>query len=131
MAEGRYADAVAKFHAYVPTPRFCLACGQAALAQAYDQLGNSDSAIAVYERYVMTPSVYRLFDQGGTGPAPGVGPFGNDATQLAPSYKRLGELYEERGDRANARHYYSHFVELWKDSDPELQTVVSAVRQRL
>ena len=109
----------------------CLACGQAALAQAYDRLGNSDSAIAVYERYVTTPSAFRLFDQGGTGPAPGAGPFSNDATQLAPSYKRLGELYEERRDRAKARHYYSRFVELWKDSDPELKPVVSVVRQRL
>ncbi|MFL5496289.1 MAG: tetratricopeptide repeat protein [Gemmatimonadales bacterium] len=120
LAEGRYADAVVQFQAYVPTPRHCLPCGQAALAQAYDRLSNSDSAIAVYERYVTTPSVFRLFDQGS-----------NDATQLAPSYKRLGELYEERGDRAKARHYYSRFVELWKDSDPELKPVVSAVRQRL
>jgi serine/threonine protein kinase/tetratricopeptide (TPR) repeat protein len=131
LAEGRYADAVVELQAYVPTPRHCLACGQAALAQAYDRLGSSDSAIAVYERYVTTPSVFRMFDQGGTGPAPGSGPFSNDATQLAPSYKRLGELYEQRGDRAKARHYYSRFVELWKDSDPELKPLVSAVRQRL
>ncbi len=131
LAEGRYADAVVEFQAYVPTPRHCLACGLAALAQAYDRMGNSDSAIAVYERYVTTPSVFRLFDQGGTGPAPGSGPFSNDATQLAPSYNRLGELYDQRGDRAKARHYYSRFVELWKGSDPELKPVVSAVRQRL
>jgi tetratricopeptide (TPR) repeat protein len=131
LAEGRFADAVAQFQAYVPSPRQCLACGQAALAQAYDRLGNSDSAIAVYERYVTTPSVYRMFDQGGTGPAPGAGPFGNDVTQLAPSYQRLGELFEQRGDRAKARHYYSRFVELWKDSDAELKPVVSVVRQRL
>jgi tetratricopeptide (TPR) repeat protein len=131
LAEGRYADAIVDFQAYVPTPRHCLACGQAALAQAYDRLGNSDSAIAVYERYVTTPSVFRLFDQGGTGPAPGAGPFSNDATQLAPSCKRLGELYEARGDRPKARYYYSRFVELWKESDPELKPAVSAVRQRL
>jgi tetratricopeptide (TPR) repeat protein len=131
LAEGRYADAVKEFQAFVPSLRHCLACGQAALAQAYDRLGNSDSAIAVYDRYVTTPSAYRLLDQGGTGPAPGIGPFSDDATQLAPSYKRLGELYEERADRAKARHYYSRFVELWKDSDAELKPLVSAVRQRL
>jgi serine/threonine protein kinase/tetratricopeptide (TPR) repeat protein len=132
LAEGRYADAVAEFQAYVPTPRHCLPCGQAALAQAYDRLGNSDSAIAVYERYVTTPSVFRapasglgltgLYDQG---------LFSNDATQLAPSYKRLGELFEQRGDRAKSRHYYSRFVERWKDSDAELKPAVSGVRQRL
>jgi serine/threonine protein kinase/tetratricopeptide (TPR) repeat protein len=130
LAEGRYADAVAVFQAYLPSPRHCLACGQAALAQAYDRLGNSDSAIAVYERYVTTPSVFRLFDHE-TGPAPDAGPFSSDATQLAPSYKRLGELYEQRGDRARARQYYSRFVEVWNDSDPELKPVVSSVRQRL
>ena len=64
LAEGRYADAVVEFQAYVPTPRHCLACGQAALAQAYDRLGNSDSAIAVYERYVTTPSLFRMFRLG-------------------------------------------------------------------
>jgi tetratricopeptide (TPR) repeat protein len=130
LAEGRYADAVVAFQAYVPTPRHCLACGQAALAQAYDRMGNSDSAIAVYERYVTTPSVFRLFDQG-TGPGPGAGPFSNDATQLAPSYKRLGELYDERRDPAKARDYYTRFVEVWNDCDPELKPAVNAVRQRL
>ena len=45
--------------------------------------------------------------------------------------RRLGELYEKRGHRAKARCYYSHFVELWKDSDPELKPVVGVVRQRL
>jgi tetratricopeptide (TPR) repeat protein len=131
LAEGRYADAVVAFKVYVPTPRHCLACGQAALAQAYDRLGNSDSAIAVYERYVTTPSVFRMFDRGGTSPAPGSGPFSNDATQLAPSYQRLGELLEQRGDRPKARHYYSRFVELWKDCDAELKPAVSGVRERL
>jgi len=130
LAEGRYADAVAAFQAYLPSPRHCLPCGQAALAQAYDRLGNSDSALAVYERYVTTPSAYRLVDHE-AGPAPDAGLLSTDATQLALSYKRLGELYEERGDRAKARQHYSRFVELWRDSDAELKPAVSGVRQRL
>ena len=52
--EGRFADAIAEFEAYVPTPRPCLPCGQTALAQAYDRAGNSDSSIAVYERFLTT-----------------------------------------------------------------------------
>ena len=50
---------------------------------------------------------------------------------LAPTYKRLGELYEAKGDRKKAADYYGRFVELWKDADPELQPGVREVRQRL
>jgi hypothetical protein len=46
-------------------------------------------------------------------------------------YKRLGELYEEKGDRANAASYYSKFVELWSGADLELQPRVRDVRARL
>jgi tetratricopeptide (TPR) repeat protein len=122
LAEGRYQDAIAELEAYVPTPRNCLACGQDALALAYDRAGNPDSAIAVYERFLTTPNINRLNEQG---------PFGTDETQLAPVCKRLGELYEQRGDRAKARQYYSRFVKLWRDADPELQPAVIAVRGRL
>jgi tetratricopeptide (TPR) repeat protein len=125
LAEGRYADAVAAFQAYGPTPRVCLPCGQTALAQAYDRLGNADSAIAVYERYVTTPSVFRLTDDAEQGP------FSDDATQLAPALKRLGELYEQRGNRAKARNYYLRFVQLWKNADAGLQPTVLEVSQLL
>jgi tetratricopeptide (TPR) repeat protein len=54
-----------------------------------------------------------------------------DAFSLAPSYKRLGELYEAKGDRKKAADYYGKFVDLWKDADAELQPGVAAVRQRL
>jgi eukaryotic-like serine/threonine-protein kinase len=50
---------------------------------------------------------------------------------LAPTYKRLGELYEAKGDRKRAAEYYGRFVELWKDADPELQPGVKEVRGRL
>jgi tetratricopeptide (TPR) repeat protein len=126
LAEGRYADAIVEFQAYVPTPRNCLACGQAALAQAYDRLGNLDSAIAVYERFVTTPSVFRLNEKNFE-----LTPFSHDGTQLAPASKRLGELYEQRGDRAKARPYYSRFAQLWMEADPELKPAVLAVRRRL
>jgi serine/threonine-protein kinase len=122
LAEGRFADAIAEFEAYVPAPRLCLPCGQAALAQAYDRAGNPDSSIAVYERYLTTPSMYRM-DERTT--------LGDDPTQLAPACKRLGELYEERGDGAKARRQYSRFVRLWRDADPELKPAVIAVQNRL
>jgi hypothetical protein len=45
--------------------------------------------------------------------------------------KRLGELYDSKGDTADAVKHYAAFTELWKDADPDLQPVVSDVRKRL
>ena len=45
--------------------------------------------------------------------------------------RRLGELYEERGDRARALEYYGKFVDLWRNADPELQPQVTDVKQRM
>jgi DNA-binding SARP family transcriptional activator len=50
---------------------------------------------------------------------------------LAPSLRRLGELYEAKGDRAKAVAYYSQFVDLWKDADPALQPAVREAKARV
>jgi tetratricopeptide (TPR) repeat protein len=55
----------------------------------------------------------------------------DQATTLAPTYRRLGELYEDRGQLDKARDYYGRFIDLWKNADPELQPLVRDVRQRL
>ena len=54
-----------------------------------------------------------------------------DGWTLAPSLKRLGELYEAKGNRKKAADYYGRLVDLWKDADPELQPGVREVRARL
>ena len=54
-----------------------------------------------------------------------------DSLYLAPIAKRLGELYEARGDRARAAAYYQKFVDEWKDADPVLQPLVREVRREL
>ncbi len=54
-----------------------------------------------------------------------------DGWTLAPSLKRLGELYEAKGNRKKAADYYGRLVDLWKDADPELQPGVRKVRARL
>jgi hypothetical protein len=54
-----------------------------------------------------------------------------DATWLAATYMRLGELWEGRGDRARAAKYYAAFVELWQSADPELQPRVAFARRKL
>ncbi len=70
----------------------------------------------MYERAVTTPGYFRAFEEEAT---------------LGPTYRRLGELYEQRGDTARARDYYGRFVELWKDADAVLQPELREVRQRL
>jgi tetratricopeptide (TPR) repeat protein len=112
LAEQQPAVAVAEFR----QSQVCPICGIAEMARAYDALGTMDSALTVYERYVATPDIDRLTD---------------DAESLARTYRRLGDLYMLRGDRTKAREYYTRFVELWKDSDRDLQGQVAEVRRRL
>jgi hypothetical protein len=45
--------------------------------------------------------------------------------------RRLGQLYEARGDRVRAADQYARFVALWNEADPEFQPLVSAARARL
>jgi tetratricopeptide (TPR) repeat protein len=113
MAEARYADAAKEYRASDVGP--CTACALPSIAQAYDLAGMADSAIAVFSRYV--DAVDR--------------PLGTDYLTLAGSHKRLGELYEAKGDRAKAASHYTKFVALWKDADPELQPQVADVKKRL
>jgi eukaryotic-like serine/threonine-protein kinase len=114
IAEKRYADAISAFR--TADVGFCTICALAPLARAYDLEGNSDSAIAVFERYLTTNYYFRS---------------AQDQTWLAGTYKRLGELYEAKGDVEKARTYYARFVDLWKNADAKLQPKVTEVRRRL
>jgi eukaryotic-like serine/threonine-protein kinase len=115
LAEGRLQDAVAEFRQQASSGD-CSICGLYGLGRAFDQMQEPDSALIAYERYVTTPYLDRI---------------ASDAFELAPSHKRLGELYEARGNREKAVHHYTRFVELWKDCDPELRPQVTPVRRRL
>jgi hypothetical protein len=50
---------------------------------------------------------------------------------LPASLRRLGELYEARGDRVKALEYYGRFVDLWRNADPPLQPAVRDVKARM
>ena len=50
---------------------------------------------------------------------------------LGPSYLRRAEIYEHLGETDKAITYYTRFIELWQDADPELQPQVEQARQRL
>ena len=54
-----------------------------------------------------------------------------DPVYLAGVHRRLGELYEAKGDTAKAVAQYRAFVEQWKNAEPELQPRVAEVRKRL
>ena len=115
LAEGHATEAVAAF-AKGRNALSCPDCGAWEEGVAFERASLPDSAIAAYRRAVGRGTVWK--------------PFG-DAWGLAPSLKRLGELYEERGNKAHAIEHYSRFLELWKDADPVLQPTVREVRGRL
>jgi len=115
FAEGRIPEAIREYRAWYDESG-CAVCGLFLLGRAYERAGQRDSALAVYERAVITPGYTRAFEEEAT---------------LGPTYRRLGELYEERGQLDKARDYYGRFLDLWKDADPELQPLVRDVKQRL
>jgi tetratricopeptide (TPR) repeat protein/aminoglycoside phosphotransferase (APT) family kinase protein len=96
----------------------CIGCPLIRLARAFDLAAMPDSAIMMFEGYLASSGAFRMTVDG-------------DGTYLAGAYKRLGELYEARGDRAHAVAYYRKFVALWKDADLELQPKVTDIQRRL
>jgi tetratricopeptide (TPR) repeat protein len=115
LAGGQFEQATRAFRAWheaLPNRT----CGLYELAVTFDRMGNLDSAVVVYERAVTTPFWMKL---------------SWEWDWLPVAYRRLGELYEQRGDHENAVRYYNEFVELWKDADRELQPQVEDVRRRI
>ena len=94
----------------------CRVCDLPALGRAYDLGGVPDSAIAVFERFVTT--IWP--DRGDV-----------DTAYLPAVHKRLGELYEAKGNREKALQHYRTFIELWKHADPVLQPRVRDAEQRV
>jgi tetratricopeptide (TPR) repeat protein len=116
-AAGRYEDALRLGAQESPTfSDPCQRCVEHQRAWTWEAAGNRDSALAAYERAV-------------TRPAPGSHSYEEASIPLA--YRRLGELYEQKGDRTKAAEWYQKFVDLWRTADPELQPVVEEVKQRL
>ena len=115
MAEHRYLDAA--HEAAAADVGICTICMLPSIGMAYDLAQQPDSAIAAFTRYVESPAVSARM--------------ATDRFFLAGTYKRLGELLEAKGDREKAAHYYTKFIELWKDADPALQPKVAEARKRL
>jgi tetratricopeptide (TPR) repeat protein len=94
----------------------CAVCDLPMLGRAFDLGGAPDSAIAVYERYATTKWNDRIVP---------------DAFYLPAVHKRLGELYEAKGQRDRALAHYRAFLTLWKNADPVLQPKVQDAQQRV
>ena len=114
LASGKPGDALAGYRGALKTR--CAACLRPRIARAFESLQRPDSAIVAYEAYLRSTNPYQL---------------PTDARELARTYKRLGELYEAKGDTKRAIQRYGDFVELWKDADAVLQPNVTAVRERI
>ena len=112
-AEKKYAEAVREFTA--GANRSCPQCTLPEIAVTYDLAGKPDSAISYFKQFVEAKAT----------------PIGPRATWLPLSHKRLGELYENKGNAAEAARHYAAFVELWKNADPDMQPRVAEVRRRL
>jgi tetratricopeptide (TPR) repeat protein len=84
------------------------------VAWAYDRAGKTDSAVALYSRFLEIPTATTA----------------NWLPIFPLALRRLGELHEARGDRAKARDCYLRFAELWKNADLELQPFVREARAK-
>lgn len=115
-AERRYDEALAVLHRRQEKNPGCTMCRLYEIGEIHDAAGRPDSTITYYERFLSTPNLFRL---------------GWDSGYRWLIYRRLGELYEARGDREKAADYYNRLVELWKSAEPELQPIVNDVKGRL
>jgi tetratricopeptide (TPR) repeat protein len=93
----------------------CVHCIDVDLGRAFDLANQPDSAIAHWEAYLSYPTHEP----------------GRDAIFLPGIHKRLGELYEAKGETQKAISHYTTFIELWKNADKELQPKVAEARTRL
>ncbi|HET7023634.1 MAG TPA: protein kinase [Gemmatimonadales bacterium] len=118
LAAGNTAEALQQFRNSRPLNGngavACSGCVSFNLARAFDRAGQTDSAIAEFERYLGTPVVLR-----------------EDFVALAAVHKRLGELYDGKNEPKKAIEQYAAFTDQWKNADADLQPVVTDVRKRL
>jgi tetratricopeptide (TPR) repeat protein len=115
LAEGRVAEAEAALRD-ASDAHVCAICPLPDLARAYEARGNTGAAIGTYERYLTTPWFFR---------------YEVDASQIGFVLKRLGELYEARGDHQKAAEVRTRLLALWRRADAELQPLLADVRTRV
>jgi tetratricopeptide (TPR) repeat protein/TolB-like protein len=115
FVEGRWAAAIRDID--VADRRFAVRPKFAAVIRglAYRELGQADSAITSFERFLATPDVF----------------LETDPHWRVTVLQNLGELYEGKGDLKQAIDRYGQITHLWAKADPSLQPRVKALRQRI
>lgn len=120
LAEGKYAEALRNVWSadttYDGPNGNCEVCVLDDIATIHWRAGQTDSAIFYFEKYLNTPFFGRQ---------------GFDAGSRPLILKRLGELYEARGNAEQAALRYREFLSLWDRADPRLQPKVEDARRRL
>jgi tetratricopeptide (TPR) repeat protein len=80
-------------------------------AQLLDLIGRDEEALGWYECVT--------------------GDFTHELVFLGPSYLRRAQIYDRRGDYAQAREFYQRFITLWRDAEPEEAALVTEAQHRL
>lgn len=110
-------DGAAELFRRVQAAGHCSPCGGYERAYALDKGGHGDSAVAVYARIVELPNT----DINGF----------EDGSWYPLAHLRIGEYYQEKGDKAKALEYLTKFTAMWKDADPDLQPKVKEAKARI
>ncbi len=114
LAEGNHEEAIELLRR--SDRGICRFCAASLLGVALDRAGRPQEAIEAYVAFDEMLGVPKPFF---------------DASFAGHTLERLGQLYEETGDLANAAKYYAAFVELWAEADADLQPRVRAAQARL
>jgi len=110
LARGRYEEALSSFGMVANLRETQV---EDSLALAYLESGITDKAIEKYKEFIAKDVL------------------GYEAQEVwVLAHYRLGNLCEEKGERAEAVKYYERFLEIWKDADPDINEVADA-RKRL
>lgn len=115
LKEGRVRSAETALRSAADCQR-CTICVLPDLARAYEAAGKVPAAIATYETYLASPWLWR---------------YENDAVELGFTLKRLGELYEQRHEKAKAAAAYTKLLQLWSRADGEAARMREDVQRRL
>lgn len=105
LAELRPRHLIARGHQWFEDPLIAVD-SRAELARAWEEAGQPDSAIAVYERFVGARALFRAE---------------LDAFELARAYDRLALLNERRNNLRRAADYHRRLSELWRRADAPLR----------
>ena len=110
LAERRTSDALTELREASATHE-CPICVLPDLARAYAAAGQSDSVVAVTERYLALPWEWR---------------FETDDTEIGPALLRIAALYRQRGDATHAAAATDRLRALWRNGDREAISMLTS-----